>query len=213
MKILNSSDVIISALALMFTAGAAQATQFVVNGDFSNPNVDGGYTMSSSVPGWHNLVDGGLVEVGSSYIYGLPSINSTGQSAEINANTFGDVVQTISGLTVGNYYSLSYEYGGRNGGGTQSMKTSFGGNILGGDTGSTGVWTSDAYTVLATATSEVLEFKADHTDGTPSYGNEVTNVSLIGAVPEPTSWAMMLVGMAAIGFAARRRRNVSVTYA
>lgn len=33
------------------------------------------------------------------------------------------------------------------------------------------------------------------------------------AVPEPATWAMMLVGMGAIGFAARRRRNVRVTYA
>lgn len=42
----------------------------------------------------------------------------------------------------------------------------------------------------------------------------VSNVSYGSpAVPEPATWAMMLVGMGAIGFAARRRQNVSVSYA
>jgi len=33
------------------------------------------------------------------------------------------------------------------------------------------------------------------------------------SVPEPATWATMLVGLGMIGFAARRRRNISVTYA
>lgn len=33
------------------------------------------------------------------------------------------------------------------------------------------------------------------------------------AVPEPSAWAMMLAGFGMIGFVARRRQNVSVTYA
>lgn len=37
--------------------------------------------------------------------------------------------------------------------------------------------------------------------------------SQIAAIPEPATWAMMLVGMGMIGFAARRRQNVSVTFA
>ena len=32
-------------------------------------------------------------------------------------------------------------------------------------------------------------------------------------VPEPATWAMMLVGLGMIGFAARRRQNLSVSYA
>lgn len=35
----------------------------------------------------------------------------------------------------------------------------------------------------------------------------------VAAVPEITTWAMMLIGMGTIGFAARRRRNVCVSYA
>ncbi len=33
------------------------------------------------------------------------------------------------------------------------------------------------------------------------------------SVPEPATWAMMLAGLGMIGFAARRRRSISVSYA
>lgn len=47
----------------------------------------------------------------------------------------------------------------------------------------------------------------------PSF-NTLDQVSVTqSAVPETATWAMMLVGMGTIGFAMRRRQNVSVTYA
>ena len=36
---------------------------------------------------------------------------------------------------------------------------------------------------------------------------------LVDDVPEPTTWAMVLIGFGVIGFATRRRQNVSITYA
>lgn len=33
----------------------------------------------------------------------------------------------------------------------------------------------------------------------------------VGAVPEPATWALMTLGMAAVGFAMRRRRKVATT--
>ena len=41
----------------------------------------------------------------------------------------------------------------------------------------------------------------------------VTYGSLAPAVPEPASWAMMVAGFGAIGFAMRRRQKVAVSYA
>jgi hypothetical protein len=35
----------------------------------------------------------------------------------------------------------------------------------------------------------------------------------VGAVPEPSAWAMMIAGFAMVGFALRRRSSVRVTYA
>ena len=40
----------------------------------------------------------------------------------------------------------------------------------------------------------------------------VTTQTAAGAVPEPATWLMMIVGMGAIGFVARRRSNVRVAY-
>ena len=39
------------------------------------------------------------------------------------------------------------------------------------------------------------------------------SLTALPAVPEPSTWGMMLIGLGTIGFAARRRRTVRVTYA
>ena len=44
-----------------------------------------------------------------------------------------------------------------------------------------------------------------------SIGSRQAVAPTPGAVPEPASWAMMILGMGAVGFAMRRRRNVRTT--
>jgi hypothetical protein len=39
------------------------------------------------------------------------------------------------------------------------------------------------------------------------------NLSLAPAIPEPATWALMLAGFGAVGYAMRRRRNVAVSFA
>ncbi len=43
--------------------------------------------------------------------------------------------------------------------------------------------------------------------------NQVAGLTPPGGVPEPASWAMMIAGFSLVGFAMRRRTQVSVTYA
>jgi hypothetical protein len=50
---------------------------------------------------------------------------------------------------------------------------------------------------------------AQFSDGTPAI--LASSIGNIGAVPEPASWAMMILGMGAVGGALRRRSKVSTT--
>jgi hypothetical protein len=200
--------IVISALVLA-AAAAAHAGNLVVDGDFSQP-AGGAYSDFASIPGWTNNSGDGF-ELGNSGTYGLLCINTSCQSDEVNANGFDSISQTITGLVVGKTYDVSWEYGGRNGGGPQALNVSFGGSPLTTDT-SDGVdakWTQNSYVVTATSASETLTFASEVTVGDPSYGNELTNVSVVG-VPEPAAWALMLVGFAGLGGALRTRRRAAL---
>lgn len=194
----------VATIAALTLAGSAHAGQFIVNGDFTAPDVGGGWGLFSSIPGWtSNTTD--AIEVGTSPIYGVPCVTPGCQNLEVNANTFGSVSQTVAGLTVGQSYTLSWLYGGRPGGGPQTLDVSFGGAPVTQDSGSFGAWTPNQFQVVATAPSETLTFTSLNVGGAPSYGNEITDVSL--SAPEPAAWAMMLIGVAGVGYAARRRRT------
>ena len=197
--------------AATMAAGTAQAgANLIVNGDFGSPPVAPGWALFNSITGWTNSnTPADTIEVGASPIYGLPCISTGGgcQNLEVNANNFDAVSQTITGLTAGQTYDLSWEYGGRPGGGPQTLDVSFGGSPVTVDTGSLGAWSLNQFQVTALSSVEVLQFSSEVTSGLPSYGNEVTNVSLL-AVPEPATWSVMLLGIFGMGALLRRTRKV-----
>jgi hypothetical protein len=204
----------IAAVASLMAVGSAHAaTNLITDSDFSTPAVGGGYTFTpnGTVGTWMNT-NGDTLEVGNNAVYGLSCYSaSICQNLEVNANTYDTVSQTVSGLQVGKTYTLSYAYGGRPGGGEQALDVSFGGVLLTTNTGSLGVWTDNSFTFKATDAMETLTFASQNLGGLPSYGNEITNVSLTAVgVPEPAAWAMMMVGLGGIG-AALRRRNAQTS--
>jgi hypothetical protein len=213
------------ALSVAASGGAANAsTNLISDGDFSNPDQGGGWNIySPGINGWTN-VNGDGIEIGNSGVYGLACENAGCQNLEVNANTFDSDEQVVTGLTVGAYYNLSYLYGARNSGGPDIMNAYFGDappslasflttntNPLVGNSGPNS-WTANSFVVKADATTETLYFQSVDTNGLPSYGNEITNVSLT-AVPEPATWAMFLAGFGGIGFMLRnaRRKNAAAT--
>jgi hypothetical protein len=198
------------ATAVLAASSAFAGTNLIVNGDFtSTPTFQyGSWGEWPSITGWTAVSD--AIEVGTNGTYGLPTVGG-GVNLEVNANTFGDDYQVVSGLKVGATYTLSYLSGGRTGGGTQALDVYFGGQKLTTDTGSYSSWTPNTFVITATATTETLEFVSQATGGLPSYGNEITGVSL--AAPEASTWAMMGLGFAGLAFAGFRARRTATAIA
>ena len=134
----------------------------------------------------------------------------------------GPLTQTINGLTVGDTYQLSFYWAGaelsnRTGYQTIQLTGSLGGKSFAtpvytntnptGTPGSFSGWTLETFDFTANATSELLSFLAV---GTPASNLPpfalLDGVSLT-AVPEPSTWAMMLAGFGGLGYAAYRRRR------
>jgi hypothetical protein len=125
------------------------------------------------------------------------------------------IFQTVSGLIAGQTYTVNFEQAGGQQRGSGGPTTEFWAVSLGSSTqdsttintppgGFTG-WFSQSLTFTATAASEVLNFTAF---GTPSGEPPVAllaDVSLNAAVPEASTWALMVLGFTGLGFAAYRR--------
>ena len=140
----------------------------------------------------------------------------------------GPLDQTIMGLTKGVTYELSFYWAGtelsnRTGFTTIGLTGSFGGDAFAttlypnsngpGTPGSFSGWMLENFTFTANSTSELLSFLAV---GAPA--NNVPPFALLDgvsltAVPEPSTWAMMLLGFGGLGYAAYRRRRTALAVA
>lgn len=128
------------------------------------------------------------------------------------------VIQTIGGLSVGHSYQVNFDYGfsqqeGFNGATVQSLTVCLGSSC---DTtasynlpshGFSG-WSAGEYTFKATGASEVLSFMANGNLPVPPFAL-LDGVSMT-AVPEMSTWAMMLAGFVGLGFAGYRRAKIRI---
>jgi hypothetical protein len=237
---------ILAALAATLgTAASAHATQFVVNGDFTAGAAGAEFdSTGTAVPGW--------MSTGYNWVFSnanTPNDNSftLWTSANGGANSWdgstlsgagnfaaldGDfitapITQTITGLTVGQTYTLSFDYAfsqqfGFDGDTIQNITVGLGSftDTLPSPAGTTlpnhgfSGWTPFSTTIKATDSTEVLSFLAFGNLPVPPFAL-VSDVSLTGgtgAVPEASTWAMMLIGFGGVAFAAfRSRRRVAAT--
>lgn len=149
---------------------------------------------------------------------GLTAASPTGGNfvASDGAYEAGPISQTISGLTVGYAYQLSFYYAAAQQSGFSGATTESWGVTFGGQTYNTQTlnnpnqgftpWRQAVFTFVPTSTTQTLSFlAAGAPSGTPPF-SLIDGVVLIAA-PEPATWAIMIVGLVAASVVYRSRRR------
>lgn len=214
------------ALALCAATPASAVTvNLVTNGGFESPTIGtfyqnyGAHTNDPysglAFPGWSvttNNVDivsqlsgpfPGAAYQGTQYL-DLVGYGSTGGVSQ----TFG----TVAGRTYNLFFAFSNNPGSLPSAsadfsvfGTQSLLS--GSVSHGGATPSALNWATLSRSFIADSTSTTLTFT--NTVGGANGGVFLDGVSVSSAVPEPSTWAMMLIGFAGLGFIGYRRSRIS----
>ena len=139
------------------------------------------------------------------------------------------ISQTVTGLTPGQNYTLSFWWGAvqmalRNGATTESFNVSFGDQtqstpVISNCTHCFSGWMQETMNFVADSTTQVLQFTSMGTPvGQPPMtlldGVSLTEAAVqdpgdpaIAAVPEPSSWLLLLSGFTAMGVRAIRQRR------
>lgn len=206
---------------LLLAAFTARAESLVVNGSLNgsiaNMDVPTGWTVLAGTP---DTVDPtSNVGVSGWLSFGVaPTVSPDGGTwvgLGINGSYIESFGQSLSGLTVGQTYTVSWQ--AANFGINNQANSYLGSNAIGvmldgasigqGSTLSlSSNWSTQSLTFVATSASQLLSFSLASTE--KAYlgidGISVTAGGVAPAVPEPSTWALMAIGL--VGMAAMRRR-------
>ena len=224
-----------SALAVTFGVASAppvaSAGELIVNGSFEADNFGtggGGQRLGLSgndVTGWFIPAGDGI------YPWGLQNLNQYGAGpadtgnqwlilGQVSGGTDYTIQQTVNGLTPGQSYTMTFALASEQGAGSAVGELSWlsGSSTAAQDFTAPPVgptywnpWGHFSETFVATATSATFQMKdlAVEFPGGDDLGLDSFSI-LAGDVPEPATWTMMLLGVAAIGFGLRRRSMAAV---
>jgi hypothetical protein len=214
--------------SVLFLASSAKAS-LVTNGSFETTTSGGGQLgFNTNATGWtttgYNFVyapgtadTSGVTGVyGNVQLWGPGNGSLNGLTVSPSGGNFvaadgsfevGAISQTISGLTAGASYTVSFYFAGAQAFGysdstTEQWNVSFGGQtqstpvLSNASHGFTG-WQQDTMTFVADNTSDVLSFLAVGTpDGLPPFVLlDGVSVNAASAAPEPVTGALMIAGL------------------
>jgi hypothetical protein len=212
---MKSVHLVTAAFFSLVLCGTAQSSNLVVGGDFESPLVGGPgtYILDVTPTGWTGTGD--LVSQGYA---GAVSSGNGNQWFDLNPNVnagtgISQIVHVIGGTT----YDFSFLYNGGGGGTTTQIAYSIGGLLSGSvSTGALNVYGGSPwqmfdslFTPAATA-NLTLSFLPNGAWSGGFIDDVSLSTQVTGAVPEPSTWAMMILGFAGVGFMAYRRKSKPV---
>ena len=207
---------VLAAAALMSSAAFAQTASAAVN-----LITNGGFEVGAFDPGVFTTVFAGSTDI-TGWTIGPHSVDYIGtywqasegaRSIDLSGNQPGSVAQTIT-TVAGVTYKVTFDLAGNPDAGpvlkalavsSVGPSQNFFFNTTGASHGDMN-WTASSFTFTANAASTTLMFASATQD---AFGPALDNVS-VSAIPEPATWAMMIIGFGAVGAVARRRRLAPV---
>lgn len=208
----------LAAAALMIAAPlASHAADLIVNGSFESPVLNNGsWTILASMPGWSADATSGVElrrNVAGTAQDGQQFVELDTNGGNFNGHVFDNSTNSSIWQDVvtgnGQSYTLSYFYSPRAGVAANSNDISvyWNNTLLQVNAGSgigqgNHVWQQFSFNVMGTGADRVTFAAGGRQD---SLGGSLDNVSLNTNVPEPGTYALLLAGLGAVGFVARRR--------
>jgi len=196
-------SVIAAALLAAGSAYAAPVVELIHNGGFEiDPQGYNSWDIYRDLTGWTGGVAG--IELRNS-VEGVAAGGHNFVELDTSSNSsMTQLIQTVANRT----YTLTFQFQDRVNvaSASQGLSISWGNSVVTPLVNNSylGGWETRSFTLIGDGTEKALTFSAaGYSDG---LGTSLDNVSLTTAVPEPETYGMMLVGLAAIGLVARRRK-------
>ena len=206
-----------AAVVLLFNSHGAHAN-LVFNGSFETGADPGTFTTlnavdSTTIAGW--TVTGGSVD----YIGTYWQASQGFRSLDMDGISQGTVAQQTLATVAGQTYRISFDLAGNpdNGPTVKEIGVTIGDSGLqtftfdttGKSHGSMG-WITESFLYTATGNS-IITFQSLTAgpvgqENFAAFGPAIDNVS-VTAVPEASTWAMMILGFLGVGFLAQRRKS------
>jgi choice-of-anchor C domain-containing protein len=207
----------IAAIAGFASLPAQAAVNLIADGNFDSPLSAGNFTTYTAPQSFGagnvwSVTSGSVDEIGN--YWQAPATG--GGSVDLSGNAAGAIQQSFNAAT-GNYRLQFYLSGNPDGGlGTKQITVDAGGTsqdffyTLGSGNSKTNMaYILETLTFHSAGGPNLLTFTSD-TDS--AFGGVIGGVN-VSAIPEPATWAMLLLGFGGIGWSLRRRQSMAMASA